>query len=147
MKKQFVGLRRKKKTSRVIDALQKDQDIRREGREEADASVCSSSYSTCSSKNSCYSMRSTGPSLSSATSSLEGRRHPAAHAAFSKRQVGMSSRHFDVLLPPSSPIASEMKAPINSSSEELFLEGLLVLAPDSKEMLDGLLHPDPFGLL
>jgi hypothetical protein len=59
----------------------------------------------------------------------------------------MSSRHFDVLLPPSSPIASEMKAPINSSSEELFLEGLLVLAPDSKEMLDGLLHPDPFGLL
>jgi hypothetical protein len=146
MKKQFVGPRRRKNTSRVIDALQKDQDIRREGREEADASVCSSSYSTCSSKNSCYSMRSTSPSLSSATSSLEGRRHPAAHAAFSKRQVGMSARHFDVLLPPSSPIASEMEAPTDSS-EESFLAGLLVLAPDAKEMLDGLLHPDPFGLL
>lgn len=150
MKKQFVGgLPRNKKTSKLMLALQKDQDSRREDRDEAaDASVCSSPYSVSSSKNSCTSLRSTsGPSLSDATSSLGGR-HPAAHAAFSNRQVGLSARHFDVLLPPSSspPSASEFGAPTDPN-EESFLEGLLVMAPDSKEMLDDLLHPDPFRCL
>jgi hypothetical protein len=147
MKKRCVGIRRKKKTSKVVEALQKDQEIRKAGRDvdEADASVCSNSYSAASSKGSCYSMRSTSLSLSSATYSVGGRRHPTTYAAFSNRQIGIRARHFDVLLPPKSPIASGLAA-TNDPSEEFFLEGLLVMAPDSKEMLDDLLHPDPFGL-
>lgn len=135
MNRKRFGLRtRKRKTSKVLEAIQKDQ------KERFSEGECFSTSSCAGSVQSKSSFASSAQSSRASTSSASSRRSTAS-SAFRKRREPDSA--FGVPTGLSQLWEDGMNHnEKRSTSDEFFLDGLLVIAPDRENSLEDLLKND-----
>lgn len=136
-KKKSIGpSKRKNKTSKIICALEQDQ-IKRHG------DVASSASSGYSSNSSSSPFQSSTSSISTTSASVATRYPDDGNVR--RMELGMDTS-CRVGSPLSTVLPPQLQKHQKRKSTDHFLEGLLVLAPNSMDTLDDLMHLDPFNV-